>query len=134
MRLFRAIFSICLALLWWPAANSCLIGASFPELMEPACECGAEHQENDGRPCNGDACMTCATLENGVNLAALQHLAVPQPVWTVTDSLMVLLQKLARFESVALVELPSVPPPIPPPVWRHDVTTGQPVRGPSFAV
>ena len=134
MRPFRSILCILLALLWWPAANSCLIASSFPDLMQPACECGGEHEEKGGLPCSGKDCTPCATLENGVNLAALQHPAVPQPVMTVTDSLTDLLEKFARLESATLAEPPPVPPLISPPVWRHDVTTGQPVRGPSFAV
>ena len=102
--------------------------------MEPACECGGEQEENDNQPCGTKDCVPCSTLENGVNLAALQQPAVPPPVMTLTDSLTLLLEKLARLEVVALAEPPRVPPPISPPVWRHDVTTGQPVRGPSFAV
>lgn len=85
-------------------------------------------------PCGTKDCTPCATLENGVNLAVLQQPAVPLPVWTVTETLVELLEKSARFESESLLEPPPVPPPIPPPIWRHDVTKAQPVRGPSFAV
>ena len=134
MRPFRSILCILLALLWWPVTNSCLIASVLPELMEPACECGAEHGENEGLPCGSKDCSPCATLENGVNLAALQQPAVPLPVWTVTDSLVELLEKFARLESQARLEPLPVPPPISPPVWWHDVTKAQPVRGPSFAV
>ncbi len=134
MPLFRAILSICFALLFWPATNSCLIASSFPKLMAPACECGTNHEENDSLPCSTKDCSPCSTLENGVNLAALQQPAVPPTVVTVADSLVEFLERFARLESEALLEPPPVPPPIPPPVWRHDVTTAQPVRGPSFAV
>ena len=134
MRLFRSILCLLLALLWWPVANSCLITSVLPELMEPACECGAEHEENDRLPCGTKDCSPCATLENGVNLAALQQPALPLPVWTVMDSLVALLEKSARLESSVLAESPPVPPPMSPPVWWHDVTKAQPVRGPSFAV
>ena len=98
--------------------------------MVPACECGMEHDNHDGVPCGTKDCTPCGTLESGVNLAALQQPAVPLPVWTVTDSLLELLEKFARLESQARLE----PLPVPPPVWRHDVTKAQPVRGPSFAV
>lgn len=134
MPLFRAILCTLLALLWWPATNSCLIASSFPKLMPSACECGTEHEEKEGMPCGSQDCTPCATLENGVNLAALQHPAVPQPVMTVTDTLIELLEKFARLEAATLAEALPVPPPIPPPVWRHDVTKAQPVRGPSLAV
>jgi hypothetical protein len=134
MRLFSSILSILLALLWWPVTNSCLIASVLPDLMESACECGGEHEENKGLPCGTKDCTPCATLENGVNLAALQHPAVPQPVMTLTDTVTDLLEKCAHLEAATLAEPPPVPPPIPPPTCRHDVTTGQPVRGPSFAV
>lgn len=134
MRPFRSILCILLALLWWPVTNSCLIASMLPELLEPVCECGVEHEKSNRMPCGPKDCTPCATLENGVNLAALQQPALPLPVWTETDSLVVLLEKLARLEATVLAEAPPVPPPIPPPVWRHDVTTAQPVRGPSFAV
>jgi hypothetical protein len=127
MRLFRSILCILLALLWWPATNSCLIASS----MKSSCECGLEHEKNERMPCGSE---DCTTLENGVNLAALQQPAVPPPVWTVTDSLVELLEKFARLESLARLEPLPVPPPIPPPVWWHDVTKAQPVRGPSFEV
>lgn len=125
---------MCLALLWWPAANSCLLASSFPALMATACECGMEHEENDSLPCGTKGCTPCATLENGVNLAALQQPAVPQPVMMLTDSLTALLEKSARLESATPAEPPPVPPLIPPPIWRHDVSTAQPVRGPSLAI
>ena len=134
MRLFRFNFCILLVLLWWPVTNSCLIASVLPEMMEPACECGGEQEENEGLPCGTKDCAPCATLENGVNLAALQHPAVPQPVMTVTDSLTALLEKSARRELATLAEPPPVPPPMPPPAWRSDVTKALPVRGPSFAV
>ena len=134
MRLFRSIFCVLFALLWWPVTNTCLIAAVCPDTVTAACECGAEHEENEALPCGEKGCMPCATLENGVNLAALQQPALPLPVWTETDSLVVLLEKLAWLEATVLAEAPPVPPPIPPPVWRHDVTTAQPVRGPSFPV
>jgi hypothetical protein len=134
MRLFRAILSLCLALLWWPVTNGCLVAASFPAQIEAACDCGAEHEEEKRMPCSANDCASCATLENGVNLAALQQPAVPQPVLTLTDSLTELLERLAQLEAGTLLEPPPVPPPSPPPVWWHDVTTAQPVRGPSFAV
>ncbi|MEK0448370.1 MAG: hypothetical protein RL088_638 [Verrucomicrobiota bacterium] len=132
MRLLRSILCILLALLWWPVTNSCLIASVLPELMEPACECGGEHEEKQEMPCGAKDCLPCATLENGVNLSVFQQPAVPQPVMTLTDTLTALLEKFARLEAVALAEPPPLPPPIPPPVWRHDVTKAQPVRGPSF--
>ncbi len=134
MRLFRSILCLLLALLWWPVANCCLIASVLPELMEPACECNGEHKESEGMPCGAKDCSPCMTLQTRVNLAALQQPALPLPVWTELDSLMVLLEKSARLESSVLAEAPPVPPPIPPPVWWHDVTKAQPVRGPSFAV
>jgi hypothetical protein len=134
MRLSRSILCILFALLWWPATNSCLIASVLTELMEPVCECSSEHEEKRTPPCGSKDCSPCVTLENGANLAALQQPVVPPPVMTVTDSFAALLEKFARLEAVALVEPPPVPPPIPPPVWRHDVTTAQPVRGPSSAV
>lgn len=134
MRIFRSLLCILLALLWWPSANSCLIASVLPELMEPACECGGDQEENEGLPCGTKDCTPCATLENGVNLSALQHPAVPPAMWTELNSLTALLEKFARLEAATLAEPPPVPPLISPPVWRHDVTTGQPVRGPSFAV
>lgn len=134
MRLFRSAFCILLALLWWPAANSCLIASVLPEMMEPACECGGEHEKKQEMPCGAKDCLPCVTLENGVNLASLQQPAVPQPVMTLTDSLTNLMEKFARLEAATFAEPPPVPPLISPPVWRHDVTKAQPVRGPSFAV
>lgn len=130
MRLFRSILCTLLALLWWPVTNSCLVASSFPELMAVACECGTEHEENNG-PYGTKDCPSCATLESGVNLAALQQPVVPPVMWTVTDSLVELLEKLARLESQVRLRQPPIPP-IPPPVWRHDVTRAQPVRGPSL--
>ncbi len=134
MRLFRSILCILLALLWWPVANSCLIASVLPELMDPACECSGEREESERMPCGAKDCTPCATLENGVNLAALQQPALPQPLMTLTDSLTALLEKFARLEATVLEEMPSVSPPTSPPVWWHDVTKAQPVRGPSFAV
>ena len=132
MRLIRSILCILLALLWWPAANSCLIASELPELLEPACECDVAHEESKERPCGSKDCAPCATLENGVNLAALHQPTVPLPVWTVTDSLAALLEKFAQLESSEIAEIPPVPPPISPPVWpapsgkgrRPSATTG----------
>ncbi len=134
MRVFRSTFCILLALLWWPVTNSCLIASVLPKLMKPACECDAEHEEKQGLPCSGQDCTPCATLENGVNLATLQQPAVPQPVMVVTDTLTSLLEGFARLEAATLAEPPPVPPLISPPLWWHDVTSAQPVRGPSFVV
>lgn len=134
MQLFRSILCILLALLWWPAANSCLIASVLPESMEPACECSGEQEEDERMPCGAKDCSPCVTLENGVNLSALQHPAVPPAMWTELNSLAALLEKFARLEAATLaVPLPA-PPLFLPPVWRHDVTTAQPVRGPSLAV
>ena len=102
MRPFRSILCILLVLLWWPVTNSCLIASVLPELMEPACECGAEHGENEGLPCGSKDCAPCATLESGVNLAALQHPVVPPPVWT--DSLAELLELGLNLVLVSLGE------------------------------
>ena len=134
MRPFRSILCILLALLWWPVTNSCLIASMLPELLEPVCECGVEHEKSNRMPCGPKDCTPCATLETGVNLATLQQPAVPQPVMIVTDTLTSLLEGFARLEAATLAEPPPVPPLISPPVWWHDVTKAQPVRGPSFAL
>ena len=135
MRLSRAIFAVVLALLWVPVTNSCAIAAAFPEWFAPACECGQKHHE-DALPCGGDAgdCAPCATLESGVNLAALAPVAVPQPAWVESNGLAELLRKLAQLETDSLAETPPLPPAIPPPPWREDLKMAQPVRGPSLAV
>ena len=104
----------------------------LPELLEPVCECGVEHERSNRMPCGPKDCTPCATLETGVNLATLQQPAVPQPVMIVTDTLTSLLEGFARLEAATLAEPPPVPPLISPPVWWHDVTSAQPVRGPSF--
>ena len=98
MRLSRAIFVVVLALLWVPITNSCSIAASFPGMFPAACEC-ERSGEDEEQPCGGKDCSPCATLESGVNLAALAPVAVPQAVWAESDSLAELLRKLAQLEA-----------------------------------
>ena len=133
MRLSRAIFSVVLALLWVPITNSCAIAASFPGMFPAACEC-ERGGEDEGQPCGGKDCSPCATLESGVNLAALAPVAVPQPVWIESDGLAELLRWYSEMEAASLAEPPPVPPAISPPPWREDLKMALPVRGPSLAV
>ena len=100
---------------------------------QSACECERSGQD-EGQPCGGKDCSPCATLESGVNLAALAQAPVRQPVWIESDGLAELLRKLAQLETDSLAEPPPLPPAIPPPPWREDLKMAQPVRGPSLAV
>ena len=133
MRTFRSILCIVLALLWVPMTNGCAIAAAFPGMLPAACEC-ERGGEDEGQPCGGKDCSPCATLESGVNLAALAPVAVPQPAWVESNGLAELLRKFSEMEAASLAEPPPVPPAISPPPWREDLKMALPVRGPSLAV
>lgn len=134
MRLSRAILAAFFALLFVVSTNSCALAAVF-ENGDACCENErVPGQSDDQAPCRSGTCAPCATLESGVNLAALAPVSVPQAGWTESNALSELLRKSAEIEAATQADPPLVSPPLPPPVWRLDVTTALPVRGPSLAV
>ena len=133
MRPFRPIFFAFFAMLFVFSTNRCAIAAAFPGEVEECCENERAPGDSErGVPCGGEECAPCATLESGVNLAALVRLAVPAPVWTEDCEFAALLRRLA----VAVMEkVPAAPPDpaaIPPPPWCDVMTKALPVRGPSL--
>jgi hypothetical protein len=143
MRIFRAILALSLALLWFPMTNSCAIAAAWPGMFPAACECEHGESEGDGCgeregeeggniPCPGQDCAPCATLESGVNLAALAPLVMPPANWRELADFTAMLRVLAERASELLSEPPPVPPPSPPPATRDVVSMALPVRGPSL--
>lgn len=133
MQSLRAIFVAFLALLFVFATNRCAIAAAFPGEVEECCPSEKPSGESErGLPCGGKDCAPCATLESGVNLAALTPLAVPAPVWTEACEFAELMRRLAA----AVVEEGSAAPPdpaaIPSPPWRDGMMKALPVRGPSL--
>lgn len=133
MRPFCAIFAALLALMFVFSTNRCAIAAAFPDEVDVCCEDERVPGDSErGLPCGGKDCAPCATLESGVNLAALTPLAVPAPVWTEACEFAELMQRLAA----TVVEEGSAAPPdpaaIPMPSWCDVMMRALPVRGPSL--
>jgi len=135
MRPTRAIFVAFFALLFVVSTNSCALAAAYLEQGDPCCENerGPGSSQNEA-PCESGDCAPCATLESGVNLAALVPLNAPVAVWTEDLEFADLMRRLA---CAAADEIPAAPPDpatIPSPPWRDVLKKAQPVRGPSLAV
>ncbi|MEQ1863003.1 MAG: hypothetical protein ABMA13_24030 [Chthoniobacteraceae bacterium] len=130
MQASRAILVAFLSLLFVFSTNRCAIAAAFPGEVEECCENERVPGDSErGLPCGGNECAPCATLESGVNLAALTPLAVPVPqAYEIAE--------LMRRLAAAVVEEVSAAPPdpaaIPVPPWREGLKA-LPVRGPSLA-
>lgn len=146
MRAFRAFLAIALALLWVPMTNSCAIAAVWPGFFPVACECErnepCSHEggcsdegcvpKDQKAPCPGQDCAPCATLESGVNLAALTPVVVPPATWQELADFALTLRVMAEFADEQLSELPPCPSPSPPTATRDIVSMALPVRGPSL--
>ena len=129
----RAIFAAFLALVFVFSTNLCAIAAAFPDEVEVCCEDERVPGDSErGLPCGGKDCAPCATLESGVNLAALNPLAVPAPVWTKACEFADLMRRMAA----GFVEEGSAAPPDPAaisvPSWCDVMMKALPVRGPSL--
>ena len=135
MLLVRATFAVFFALLFVASTNSCALAAAFLEKGDPCCENErVPGPAQDETPCRSGDCAPCATLESGVNLAALVPVRAPVAVWTEDLEIAELMRRLAR---AARDEMPAAPPDpatIPSPPWRDVLKKAQPVRGPSRAV
>lgn len=141
MRIFRALLSLLLALLWVPATNSCVIAATWPGLFPAACSCAHGNDEGTGGeekrekvPCGSQDCSSCATLESGVNLAALTPAVVPPAAWHELAALSQMLKLREKVASGLLAEPPPTPPVSPPRAVSDVVSMALPVRGPSLAI
>ena len=131
----RTILVAFLGLLFVVSTNTCALAAAFLEKGDPCCENErVPGPAQDETPCRSGDCAPCATLESGVNLAALVPLSAPVVVWTEDFEIAELMRRLAR---AARDEMPAAPPDpatIPSPPWRDVLKKAQPVRGPSLAV
>jgi hypothetical protein len=140
MRMFRAILAIALALLWVPMTNSCLIASQSPNLFPAACGCDDESSgcgdeepvKEPHRSCPGQDCLPCATLESGVNLAALMPATLPEASWRELLDFSEMMRLTQEHAEDLLSEPPPLPPPSPPPGIREVVSMALPVRGPSL--
>jgi len=129
----RAIFVAFLSLLFVFSTNRCAIAAAFPSEVEECCANERAPGDSErGLPCGAKECAPCATLESGVNLAALAPLAVPAPVWTEDYELAALMRRLAVAAAEEVSAAPPDPAAIPPPPWCDVMTKALPVRGPSL--
>ena len=133
MRPFRTIFVAYIALLFVFSTNRCAIAAAFPGEVEDCCPSEKPSGESErGLPCGGGDCVPCATLESGVNLAALVPLTITAPVWTDAEDFTELMRRLA---AAVVEEVPAAPPDpaaLPPPPWCDVMMKALPVRGPSL--
>ena len=133
MLALRAILIVSLAFLFVVSTNRCAIAAAFPGEVEKCCEQerapGGSDRES---PCDGKGCASCATLESGVNLAALVPLALPAPVWTEDRLFAELMRRLAAVAVDEVDVFTPDPAAIPPPPWCDVMVKALPVRGPSL--
>ncbi len=133
MRSFRAIFIVFFALLFVFATNRCVIAAAFPGQVEKCCEDERAPSESErGSPCDGMGCAQCATLESGVNLAALVPLALPAPLWTEEHEFAALMRRLVATVVEEVCAPVRDPAAMPSPPWLDVMTKALPVRGPSL--
>ena len=129
----RTILVAFLGLLFVVSTNRCAIAAAFPgEATEECCPSERAPGESErGLPC-GKECAPCATLESGVNLAALVPLSVPAPVWTEAYEFAELMRRLWVAVVAEVSAAPPDPAAIPPPPWCDVMMKALPVRGPSL--
>ena len=133
MRFVRTILFVALALLFVVSTNRCVIAAAFPGEVKECCPDEQSSGKSEGdRPCDGTGCAPCATLESGVNLAALIPLSVPAPVWTEAYEFAELMRMLAATVVEDVAAAPPDPAAIPPPPWCDVMVKALPVRGPSL--
>ncbi len=133
MRPFRAILAIAFSLLFVFSTNRCAIAAAFPGEVEECCP--GERAPGDserGQPCGGKDCLPCATLESGVNLAALVPFAIAAPLWIDDVEFAELMRRLALTALQEIAAKPPDPAAIPPPPWCDVMAKALPVRGPSL--
>lgn len=133
MRFLRAIFAAVLAMLFLVSTNTCALASAFAGNGAACCEDEAgPGAPQDEAPCGGGCCAPCATLESGVNLAALAPLTICTPVWTQECDLADLMRLLARGAFAPPAAVPPDPAKIPSPPWPRWLRTALPVRGPSL--
>ena len=134
MRSLRIILFVAFALLFVVSTNRCVIAAAFPGEVQECCpDDQSSGKSGSDRPCNGKDCASCATLESGVNFAALAPLAVPAPVWMEDRLFAELMRRLAAVAVDEVGGFTPDPAAMPSPPWCDVMSKALPVRGPSLA-
>lgn len=134
MRALRAIFFVCLSLLFVFSTNRCVIAAALPANVEECCPDEQAPGESDsGAPCSGRDCSLCVLAVGGANVSAQGMLTVCAPVWAEDQGMAELVRRLAAAAvvevPVAIVDVESMRPP----AWFDVMKKALPVRGPSLA-